>query len=67
LSSFYFAKFMLSERERPPMVIFQLDVVQNWPNKLLQKPMDEKLSPSVTQRSPLLFIHHTPTPATFRG
>jgi hypothetical protein len=30
------------------MVIFQLDVVHNWPNKLLQKSMDEKSSPSAT-------------------
>jgi hypothetical protein len=29
------------------MVIFQLDVVHNWLNKLSQKSMDEKLSPSV--------------------
>jgi hypothetical protein len=28
-----------------PMVIFQLDVVHNWPNKLLLKSMDEKLFP----------------------
>jgi hypothetical protein len=25
-------------------VIFQLDVVHNWPSKLLQKSIDEKLS-----------------------
>jgi hypothetical protein len=25
----FFAKFILIERERPPMVIFQLDVVHN--------------------------------------
>jgi hypothetical protein len=30
------------------MVIFQLDVVHNWPNKVPQKPMDEKSSPSVS-------------------
>jgi hypothetical protein len=31
------------------MVIFQLDVVHNWPNKLPQKSMDEKLSSFVAQ------------------
>jgi hypothetical protein len=40
------------------MVIFQLDVVQNWLNKLLQKSMDEKSSPSVTQVKVLSFISH---------
>jgi hypothetical protein len=44
-----FAKFNLIERERPPMVIFLLDVVYNWPNKLPQKSMDEKSSSSVAQ------------------
>jgi hypothetical protein len=37
---------------------FQLDVVHNSPNKVLQKSMDEKLSPSVTYRSSLSFISH---------
>jgi hypothetical protein len=37
-------------------VIFQLDVVYNQPNKLLQKSMDEKSSPFVTQGCPLSFI-----------
>jgi hypothetical protein len=27
----FFAKFILIQRERSPMVIFQLDVVHNWP------------------------------------
>jgi hypothetical protein len=40
------------------MVIFQLDVVHNWANKLPQKSMDEKLSPLITQRSLLSFISH---------
>jgi hypothetical protein len=40
------------------MVILQLDVLHNWPNKLPQKSMDEKLSPFVFQRSPLFFISH---------
>jgi hypothetical protein len=31
------------------MVIFQLDVMHNWPNKLPQKSMDEKSSPSIAQ------------------
>jgi hypothetical protein len=31
------------------MMIFQLDVVHNWPNKLPQKSMDEKLAPFVAQ------------------
>jgi hypothetical protein len=35
-------------------VIFQLDVVYNLPSKLPQKLMDEKSSPSVTQRSPFV-------------
>jgi hypothetical protein len=37
------------------MVIFQLNVVHNWPNKLLPKSMDEKSSPSFTQKSPLSY------------
>jgi hypothetical protein len=40
------------------MVIFQLDVVHNWPNKLPQKSMDEKSSPFVTQARVLSFISH---------
>jgi hypothetical protein len=38
------ARFILVERGRPPMVIFQLDVVHNWSNQLPQKLVDEKLS-----------------------
>ena len=44
---YFFAKFNLIERERPPIVLFQLDVVHNCPNKLPQKLMDEKSSPFV--------------------
>jgi hypothetical protein len=55
---FFFPKFILNERERPPIVIFQLNVVHKWPNKLPQKSVDEKSSPSIIQRSPLLFISH---------
>jgi hypothetical protein len=40
------------------MVIFQLDVVHNWPNKLLQKSMDEKSSPSIAQARVFSFINH---------
>jgi hypothetical protein len=43
---------------RPPMVIFQLDVVHNLSNQLPQKSVDEKLSPFVAKRSPLSFISH---------
>jgi hypothetical protein len=39
-------------------VIFQLDVVHNWPNKLSQKSMDEKSSPSIAQARVLSFISH---------
>jgi hypothetical protein len=49
------------------MVIFQLDVVHNWPNKLPQKSMDEKLSPSVAQARVLSFISHKLALATVRG
>jgi hypothetical protein len=49
------------------MVIFQLDVVHNWPKKLPQKSMDEKLSPYVIQGSPLSFISHKMALAAFRG
>jgi hypothetical protein len=49
------------------MVIFQLDVVYNSFNWLSQKSVDEKLSPSVAQRSPLSFINHKMASAAFRG
>jgi hypothetical protein len=39
-------------------MIFQLDVVHNRPYKLPQKSMDEKLSPSITRRSPLSSKSH---------
>jgi hypothetical protein len=48
------------------MVIFQLDVVHNWSNHLPQKLVDEKLSPSIAQRSPLSFISHKMAWAAFR-
>jgi hypothetical protein len=48
-------------------MIFQLDVLHNWPYKLPQKSMDEKLSPSVTQRSPSSFISHKMVSSVFRG
>jgi hypothetical protein len=41
--------------------------VHNWLYKLPQKSMDEKSSPSVTQRSPLSFISHKMVLAAFRG
>jgi hypothetical protein len=40
------------------MVIFQLNVVYNWPNKLPLKSMDEKSSPSIAQARVLSFISH---------
>jgi hypothetical protein len=46
----FFAKFNLTEKERLFMVIFQLDVVHNWLNKLAQKSMDEKSSPFVIHK-----------------
>jgi hypothetical protein len=49
------------------MMIFQLDVVHNSPNKLPQKPMDEKLSPSVVQARVLSFINHKLALAAVRG
>jgi hypothetical protein len=48
------------------MMIFQLDVVHNWPNKLPQKSMDEKLSPSIAQARVLSFISHKMTLAALR-
>jgi hypothetical protein len=63
----FFAKFIFTEKERPFMVIFQLDVVHNWPNKLPPKSMDEKSSPFITHRSPLPFISHKMALSTFRS
>jgi hypothetical protein len=40
----FLQKSILTENERPPMVIFQLEVVHNRPNKLSQKSMNGKLS-----------------------
>jgi hypothetical protein len=61
-SFFFFAKFIFMERKRPPMVIFQLDVLHNWPNKLPQKSMDEKLSSFLLSRP--VFVIHKPQNGT---
>jgi hypothetical protein len=50
-----FAKFIFTERKRLARVIFQLDVMHNWPQKLPQKSMDEKLSLCHSDRS--IVIH----------
>jgi hypothetical protein len=63
----FFAKFNLIERERPLMVIFQLDVVHKSLNKLPQKSMDGKLSPSITQARVLSFISHKMALVALRG
>jgi hypothetical protein len=47
-------------------MFFQLNVVHNWPNKLPQKSMDEKLSPSITHKSPLSFISYKIMQLVFR-
>jgi hypothetical protein len=49
------------------VIFFQLDVVHNWPKKLLQKSMDEKSSPSVAQARVLSFISHKMALAALRG
>ena len=49
------------------MVIFPLDVVHNWAKKLLQKSMDEKLSPFVVHARVLSFISHKMALAALRG
>jgi hypothetical protein len=41
--------------------------VLNWPTKLLQKSMDEKSSPSVTQTRVLSFISHKLVLVVVRG
>jgi hypothetical protein len=48
------------------MVIFQLDVIHNWSNKLPLKSMDEKSSPSVAQARVLSFISHKMALAALR-
>jgi hypothetical protein len=52
-------------------VIFHLDVVHNWFNKLPQKSMNEKSSPSVAHVSAhvrvLSFISHKMALAALRG
>jgi hypothetical protein len=42
------------------MVIFQLDVVHKWPNKLPLKSMDEKSSPSLAHRPGKGVVIHKP-------
>jgi hypothetical protein len=49
------------------MVIFQLDVVHNWLNKLPHKSMDEKSSPFVAQVRVLSFISHKMALVALRG
>jgi hypothetical protein len=63
----FFAKFNLPERERPLMVIFQLDVVHNLLNKVSQKSMDEKSSPSIAKARVLSFISHKMALPALRG
>jgi hypothetical protein len=63
----FFSKFILTRRERLPMVIFQLDVVYKWPNKLPLKSMIEKLSPSVAHGSVLSFSSHKMVLLALRG
>jgi hypothetical protein len=41
----------------------EIDVVQNWLYKLLQKEMNEKLSPTITSKSPLSFTSHKMGPS----
>jgi hypothetical protein len=48
-------------------VIFQLDVVHNWPKKLSLKSMDEKPSPSIAQARLLSFISHKMALAALKG
>jgi hypothetical protein len=40
--------------------------VYNWLSKLSQKSMDEKLSPSIVQTTPLSFISHKMALLAFR-
>jgi hypothetical protein len=54
----FFCKCILPERERPPKVIFQSDVVHNWPNKLPQKSREKNSSPSIGETTP--FVIHKP-------
>jgi hypothetical protein len=63
----FFSKFILTKRKRPPMIIFQLDVVHNWANKLPLKSMDEKSSPSIAHERVLSFISHKMALVALRG
>jgi hypothetical protein len=49
------------------MVIFHLDVMHKWLNKLPQKSMDEKSSPFVAQARVLSFISHKMALVALRG
>jgi hypothetical protein len=49
------------------MVIFQLDVVHKWSNKLALKSMDEKSFPFVIQARVLSFISHKMALVALRG
>jgi hypothetical protein len=49
------------------MVIFQLYVVHNWPNKLPLKSMDEGSSPSIAQARMLSFISQKMALVALRG
>jgi hypothetical protein len=48
-------------------MIFQLDVVHNWLNKLPLKSMDEKSSSSIAQARVLSFISHKMALVALRG
>jgi hypothetical protein len=54
----FFANCILTEKKRPPMVLFQLDMVHNYPSKQPQKSMDEKLSSIVAYSNQVSFISH---------
>jgi hypothetical protein len=49
------------------MVIFQLDVVHNWPNKLFQKSMDEKSSTLSHPEKSIVILYYKMVLAAFRG
>jgi hypothetical protein len=55
----FFCKIHSYKEERPPKVIFQLNVVHNWASNLSQISMDEKSSPFVTHSTPFV-THSTP-------
>jgi hypothetical protein len=51
---FFFSTFILTIRERPYKVIFQLNVVHNWSNKL---PKNQRMKSHLTLMSRLLCCH----------